>query len=348
MAKDHNRLVEVDALRGVAALAVVLFHYTTQFGRQFAPAQPTSLAFDHGHYGVNLFFIISGFVIFMTLTRTRSAMDFVVSRFSRLYPAYWVAVALTFAITHLLGLPGKLVEAVPALLNALMFHGLFRVPHVDGVYWTLEVELLFYAGMLGLYVAGRLRQVFLAALLLLGLRWIYFILATAFGIDLPFIVSRLLILSFLPWFVLGLAVYTVTLGAGDGGLRRQAGVAAAAALLTLAVTGEHPALALLGAALATLVLLAAQGRLALLRLPPLVWLGRISYSLYLLHENIGWAVMLRLTGAGWSTDAAALAALVLSLLLASAVTHWIELPAMDWIRARWKQRRQQQDASPAR
>lgn len=348
MARDDTRLVEVDALRGVAALAVVLFHYTTQFGRQFSPSQATSLAFDHGHYGVNLFFIISGFVIFLTLARTRTAMDFVVSRFSRLYPAYWMAVALTFAITHLLGLPGKLVDAGSALLNLLMFHGLFRVPHVDGVYWTLEVELLFYAGMLGLFVSGRLHQVFVAALALLGLRWVYFVAARAFDIDLPFIGARLLILPFLPWFVLGLAVYTFTRGAGDAGLRRQASIAAAAALLTLAVTDAHPAMALLGATLGTLVLLAAKGRLPLLRLLPLVWLGRISYSLYLLHENIGWAVMLRLTGAGWSTDAAALIALGLTLLLADAVTRWIELPAMAWIRARWKQRRLRPDGNAAR
>jgi peptidoglycan/LPS O-acetylase OafA/YrhL len=345
MAKDHARLVEVDALRGVAALAVVLFHYSTQFIRLFEPAQPTSLTFDHGHFGVNLFFIISGFVIFMTLERTRTAMDFVVSRFSRLYPAYWMAVALTFTITHLLGLPGKLVGAESALLNVLMFHGLFRVPHVDGVYWTLEVELLFYTGMLGLFVAGRLRQVFMLVLALLGLRWVYFIMAKAFGIDLPFIGARLLILPFLPWFALGLAIYTFTRGAEDAGMRRQAAVAAAAALLTLAVTDQHPALALLGIALATLVLLAARGQLALLRLPPLVWLGKVSYSLYLLHENIGWAVMLRLIGMGWSTDAAALAALALTLLLAGAVTRYVEQPAMLWVRKRWKQR-QQRNAPP--
>ena len=41
--------------------------------------------------------------------------------------------------------------------NMLMFHGLLQIPHVDGVYWTLEVELLFYAGMLALFATGRLR-----------------------------------------------------------------------------------------------------------------------------------------------------------------------------------------------
>ena len=137
-----NRLVEIDALRGVAAMAVVLFHYTTRFAELYAPKTLPSLSFPDGHYGVNLFFIISGFVIFMTLEKTSRPMDFVVSRFSRLFPAYWFAILLTFSITHLLGLPGKLVDLSTAFANLIMIHSFFHVPHVDGVYWTLEVELI--------------------------------------------------------------------------------------------------------------------------------------------------------------------------------------------------------------
>ena len=91
-----DRLVEIDALRGVAALAVVLFHYTTRFTELFKPGTLPTISFPGGHYGVNLFFIISGFVIFMTLEKTARPLDFVVSRFSRLFPAYWAAIFLTF------------------------------------------------------------------------------------------------------------------------------------------------------------------------------------------------------------------------------------------------------------
>ena len=155
-----SRLVEIDALRGVAALAVVLFHYTARFDELFGHRPPPAISFSGGHYGVNLFFIISGFVIFMTLEKTSKPMDFVVSRFSRLFPAYWTAIVLTFLLTHLLGLPGKLVDLATAFGNLVMIHGLlFRIPHVDGVYWTLEVELLFYCGMLGLFCLRRLGKV---------------------------------------------------------------------------------------------------------------------------------------------------------------------------------------------
>ena len=61
------RLAQLDALRGIAALAVVLFHYTTRYDQLFGHAQSPALSFPYGYLGVNLFFMISGFVILMTL-----------------------------------------------------------------------------------------------------------------------------------------------------------------------------------------------------------------------------------------------------------------------------------------
>ena len=167
----RQRLNQLDALRGLAAMAVVLFHFSTRFSELYPQAAPQAWSLSMGHLGVNLFFIISGFVIFMTIERTARPTDFVVSRVSRLYPAYWVAILLTFCITHALTLPGKTVPLTTALANGLMFHGFFRVPHVDGVYWTLEVELLFYALILALYVGGRLAKVHRVLLGLLAYVW---------------------------------------------------------------------------------------------------------------------------------------------------------------------------------
>ena len=68
----------------------------------------------------------------------------------------------------------------------------------------------------------------------------------------------------------------------------------------------------------------------------LVWLGTISYPLYLLHENIGWSVQLRLGALGISTDGAVLVALAISLAMATALTRWVEQPAMRWIRTNYR------------
>src|ERR1043165_7322111 len=85
--KEGTRLTELDVLRGMAAVWVLSFHYPNYYDRLFHPNKSVPL-FQSGAHAVNLFFIISGFVIYMTLAKTKKPMDFVVSRFSRLYPAY--------------------------------------------------------------------------------------------------------------------------------------------------------------------------------------------------------------------------------------------------------------------
>lgn len=335
-AETSRRLAEVDALRGVAALAVVLFHFTTRFMELYAPAGTPSFTVPHGHYGVNLFFIISGFVIFMTLDRTHRGMDFVVSRFSRLFPAYWVAVALTFAVTSTFGLPGKEVTSAQALGNVFMIHGIFRVPHVDGVYWTLEVELLFYTGMFLLFIRGQLQRVYWAMGLLLLARLAYHVAAVGFGVDFSWTLYRLTILKYIPWFALGIFVYQTAVNRSRAG-DLQARIVAVAALACLWAVDGWP-LAALALALTALVWGAASGRLPWLAHPVLAFFGTISYTLYLLHENIGWVVQRAVLAQGLPFDVGIAAAFAVVVALAAGLTYTVEKPAMRWIRQVYRRR----------
>jgi len=336
------RLDQVDALRGLAALAVVLFHYTTQHQKLFAPVTNASFSVPWGHLGVNLFFIISGFVIFMTLDRCRQPMDFVVSRFSRLFPSYWLSIGLTFAVVSTFGLPGKEVSLWQALANVFMLHGFAHVPHVDGVYWTLEVEMLFYIAMFTLYRTGRLSSIHRAIAVLLSIKLVYLACGQFLAVDLPWILHRALFLSTAPWFALGICVRQMTQLAGvtqapEPGLKRSLAGSVLLALLTIA-WGEGWPMALLAAGLTALVYAAALGRLPMLRMKLLGWLGAISYPLYLLHENIGWVLMNQLLARGLPTDVTIALTLVFSLALAHLVTQAVERPAMAAIRRRWAQR----------
>jgi len=85
-----GRIEELDALRGLAAFAVMLYHYTAGEGPRLNRAE-LLVSVPWGHFGVQLFFVISGYVILMTVRRVRTAGEFAVSRFARLYPAFWVA-----------------------------------------------------------------------------------------------------------------------------------------------------------------------------------------------------------------------------------------------------------------
>ena len=90
-------IYELDGLRGVAALAVVFYHYTTRFSIKFnSDIISNVINFKYGHYGVQLFFVISGFVIFMSIEKVKSPFEFLYKRFVRLYPTFWMSLFLTF------------------------------------------------------------------------------------------------------------------------------------------------------------------------------------------------------------------------------------------------------------
>ena len=171
---------------------------------------------------------------------------------------------------------------------------------------------------------------------LMALRLLYFVIARAFGIDLPWILFRLSILAYIPWFAIGICIYLATSRKRGGDWKAPVRTAAMAILTVLIV--ESMGLALLAFAMAAVVFFAASGRLTWLRNPVFVWLGAISYPLYLIHENIGWAIQLRLVKLGVATDVVILLTLAAALGLATLLHRTVEQPAMRWIRTRYRTR----------
>lgn len=327
------RVVELDALRGLAALAVVAFHYTTHYQAQVGHAQPLGFGFPIGKYGVHLFFLISGFVIFMTLERTRTAMDFVVSRFSRLFPAYWAAMAVTAAVVYTIGLPGQRLPLRDLLLDLTMVQDLLGAEQLDGSYWTLEVELLFYAQMLAWFVFGQLKRIRLIIAAWLALAVAYG-LCTKFGLHFSYLAREVLILRHIPFFAMGILFYRLHATAAQD--RRDV---AMLGLCLLAIALAYPSRYFLVAVVCTAIFaLFVGGRLRWLRAAPLAWLGAISYSLYLLHQSIGFVLIHWLEHHGAPPVLAVLATVAVMFVLATALTRLVERPAMRLIRTSWQAR----------
>jgi exopolysaccharide production protein ExoZ len=125
-------LSNLQAVRAVAAIGVVVFHFGLM------PA--TSLPFQVGAFGVDLFFVLSGFII--AHSSARSARHFLPRRLIRVIPAYWIATLIAALVTLQALSP---TEAVDWLIQSL-----FYLPHPQGrpplifVAWTLVYELAFY------------------------------------------------------------------------------------------------------------------------------------------------------------------------------------------------------------
>ncbi len=313
-----NRIAELDALRGIAALSVVLYHFTWFIGTILPGMPRPAFTLPWGCYGVQLFFAISGFVILMTLDRTATVRQFARSRFRRLFPPYWIAMAATFAIVTLLG-PTKLqVGAGEFLLNLPMLQLFTGVRMVDGVYWSLNVELAFYLCMLAVWRAGYHRRIERVLAAWIALKWLWWMLP-GFAPKL----ALLLVADHIPYFAIGMASYRIW-----SGQRRwfEQMPLLAFAFATVLLIDPRDAHWLIVGLIALFLLLAAR-KLSWLAVPPLLKLGEISYPLYLVHAAIGYAIIVRLEAAGVPVMPATGAALAATLLLAAAMALVTERPA---------------------
>jgi exopolysaccharide production protein ExoZ len=140
--------LRIQVLRLVAAVLVVAYHAQLTALSYFGGSMPYPLL-DLGSYGVDLFFVISGFIIvFIGSSREKHAAVFARRRFQRVVPLYWIVTTITFVLTHIPGLARNNVSGTLHLVQSFFFlswlNGAETYP-VLNVGWTLEYEIFFYA-----------------------------------------------------------------------------------------------------------------------------------------------------------------------------------------------------------
>ncbi|EEO0292918.1 acyltransferase, partial [Salmonella enterica] len=156
-----NRINEIDFLRFVAAMAVVFFHYAFRGyaadGMSIMPYPSLAPVSKYGFLGVQLFFMISGFVILMSASHG-SIRNFTISRMVRLYPAFWACCTITFIVTLVIGAPTYSVSFNQYITNMTMLNEFIGIPSVDGAYWSLFVEMRFYALVAIILIIGKIHR----------------------------------------------------------------------------------------------------------------------------------------------------------------------------------------------
>ncbi|MEU9332015.1 acyltransferase [Streptomyces sp. NPDC048290] len=329
------RLHLIDGIRLIAALMVVVHHYAGTnrvdqpgnaiWGRPVSEIMPTVFRFaSFGWIGVEIFFVISGFVICMSCWG-RTPRQFFVSRVIRLYPAYWFGVFFTTAVLVLL--PG-VWERLPlrdVLFNLTMLQAGSEVGNVDAVYWTLWAELRFYLLFLVVVAMGLTYRRVIVFCCVWG----------AAAMLAPVADLRLLTLAADPsatwYFIAGLALYLMHRFGQDLLLW---GILAMSWLMgqrELALRVEYEGVSSWrGAVLIFTVFLLVMVAIALghthrVRGKWLVTAGCLTYPLYLTHYLAGTTVISRLRDA---MDARLLVVLVTAgfLALSWLIHRWVERP----------------------
>lgn len=292
-----NRVNEIDLLRFIAAFIVVLFHYSF---RGFAADNYSNMPYPalvpiskYGYLGVELFFLISGFVILMTAS-SGSLRKFVVSRMVRLYPAYWVSCTATFLALLAFGGERYSVSASQYLVNMTLLNEFIGVPSIEGVYWSLAVELKFYALIALLLLFGQINraQTFLVT-------WL---IATALLDAFP--VERLrsvLISEFAAYFIAGATCFLVY---SQGLTKVRIAILIASWVVALRdsvqLSGlerhyhahfDRVVVAVIISAFFAVMFLVALKRTGFLGQRDWITLGALTYPLYLIHQYLGYMII---------------------------------------------------------
>lgn len=335
------RLETLDALRLLAALAVVLFHFgfrglTLGLTDVSLPAYEPVL--KYGYLGVQLFFVISGFVIAYS-AEGRTPFQFGVARFARIYPTFVLCMTITFLVVVTFGAPRLQATPVQWAANLLIKPELIGKPSLDGSYWSIFYEVVFYAWVFAFMAAGRFRR---ANYPVIVIAWLLISVIDRATIA-SGVLRYLLLTDQSAFFCAGLVLYAAFRDGYDRKIVALLALCTAVAIfqsLQLAQWNRenyhvsYSDLVVGLVCIAIIATVAAAIRLPRLPLPSglMLAIGGLTYPLYLLHQHIGYVAF---NHAGQALQPLALVSLVtLGLIVLSwLIWRFFERAAQGWTKA---------------
>jgi peptidoglycan/LPS O-acetylase OafA/YrhL len=286
----------LDGIRFLAAAYVVVFHFSAgDRGSWHGPSrvlfQPLFSVASYGWLGVELFFMISGFVICLSAWG-KSLAQFAISRFLRLYPAYWFAILLTTAVVLVDQSRAHALSWSQLLTNLTMTESYAQVPAVDPSYWTLAIELNFY-----LLVAVTLAWRGFTYRRVVAFCAIWLAVSLLDRVTDSYWYGLLVQPLYVPFFVAGVVLYLMHRFGPSLALWTLLALCWTCAMYRLIdrTAVQHPSGVMLhywvAAAIVSvffvLLTLIALNKLTAIRGRWLVTAGALTYPLYLLHQQIG-------------------------------------------------------------
>jgi peptidoglycan/LPS O-acetylase OafA/YrhL len=335
---DQSRVPGLDLLRLVAVAAVVFYHYgfwgpASHGVPQVALPYLASYA-QYGFLGVPIFFTISGFVIAYS-AEGRTPVGFAIARFSRIYPTFLFCMTLTFATILLFGGTNFEVSFAQWFANLFVAAPAIGQSYVDTSYWSLVIEIVFYAWVAAFLALGLFPRRIDAIVLV----WLGVTFANELTIDAP-IFEKIFIADDSGFFAVGLLIYEYYRGRRDlklySILALSVGTSVFQAIhklerLDVHTGGSFDARVVAAICLVSIAVIFLATRIRKLPLPAGLVLaaGGITYPLYLLHMQMGYTI---LTAAGPVRNIEQWTGAIVSgaVVLAWVTWRFVERPAHLW------------------
>lgn len=329
-AVKKKRILTLDYMRALACITVVLYHYTTRYQEIFGLNMDWSFIIPNGAWAVSIFFLLSGYLSVYQCREKDTLFSYSIRRASRLYPTYWVCILLTFVVTTLF-LKSRAVSVPTALINLTMLQSFVGVPSVDGAYWTLANELVFYAFLgIAVVVFKQKKNLPWFALGWLGVLFVLLTINSSSRIYLA--VCKVFAAEYGHMFITGCLIYYLL--EDRNGLRKTISVLGLllCLLYQYVVFGLSYFLFFLCMAVLLVLLLfihkrditVPEGLQKYLR--PLEYIAAISYPLYLIHQNIGYAILQKIQAQGMSGEWIVFVPAGVSIVVAYVLHRFVEIP----------------------
>lgn len=326
---ESERILVLDSLRGVAAILVFIFHCS--LGYKTIKSDFLNL----GVTGVDLFFMISGFVIILSLEKTKKSIAFLIKRFMKLFPVYWFIVSFTTLLILINEYNIKISNLLVNYLgNLTMIQRYFKIPNLDEQYWTLEVELAFYLFIYVVFLFKKLKSIEIIGLVFLTLIVLYdLFLENLFPLNLYFI-----LFNHFPLFFSGIIFYKIKTEGGQI-YRYVLLILCFCTTCMLFNNGGRSMyyISFFNYFLMTCIyfivfLFLTFNRLGFLLIKPLLFMGRISYSFYLIHQYLSSKIIIpklqQLFSINFSIGL--FVAFSVNIFLAYLITKYIEEPCTNY------------------
>ncbi len=341
MAQKSTRILELDALRALAAINLLLFHFTLVYQDKYGYSSPLGFDLPYGKYGVQLFFMLSGFVNAMTLLKKREPGEFLMSRLIRIFPSYWIVIILNSVLLSTFAMYNAAPTASQFAANMTVMPNLFGYESWEPVTWTLQVEMIFYGVLLLLFIGGALNRPLRTIYILLGISGFGMLFCyranamdpTSTAAAVSTFLSSLFILKYLPLFGMGILLHEIKSKRGNV-VSHSIGILSCAIVFHLIDDhGHHPGATVL---LFTLLAFAAYGKIPILRLKPFLVISASSYALYLFHNNLGCLIIAQADALGVPALGSFLIGIVFAFTFAIVYTYAFEQPFTSYLRKKWK------------
>jgi len=300
-----NRITFLDGFRGLAILLVILYHAYARWSSVLPYGDEFSMfpVFSKGFLGVNLFFLISGFVILMSLEKSKDFFEFLRKRWHRLFAAMLIGTIFIFLTAQFLperptGIP-KLSNAIPGLIFIdpswikNTFH--FDTGVLENSFWSLYVEVKYYF-IFGIFFFSFGKNKAIAGIF--GCYFIWLILRTFQYADITtfkFLTSGFETLSFnyFGWFASGSWAYLYFKSKNQQYIIYSF-ISGILSILAFGLKSQGTLLAALFILLTFLSTIYFENLKRLFANRFFIFFGFISYPLYLIHENVMIALIIKL------------------------------------------------------